>query len=77
MYESFKDTCPKCGSDSIKVVEATLTATGQRRAMNSYLYKDGFEVEVDDPDLKDASTEDEKCHCSACGHDFELAEVTL
>jgi len=76
MYESFKNTCPKCGKDSVKVVEATLTATGQRITMNTDLYKDGFIVPAPD-NLRDQSTEDEKCHCTACGHDFDLAEVTL
>jgi predicted RNA-binding Zn-ribbon protein involved in translation (DUF1610 family) len=76
MYESFKDTCPKCGSDSIKVVEATLVATGEVLHMNADLYKDGFLVPAPD-DLKDQSTEDEKCRCTACGHEFDLSEVTL
>ena len=76
MFESFKDTCPKCGKNSVKVVEATLTATGERLVINADLGKDGFEVPAPD-DLKDCSTEDEKCRCETCGHEFDLAEVTL
>lgn len=76
MYESFETVCPKCGSESIKVVEATISSTGQHIALNSDLYKDGFEV--DNPEgLKDSSTEDEKCQCTVCGHEYDLSEVTL
>jgi hypothetical protein len=74
MYESFKTACPSCGSDSLVVVGATLVATGERLDMRAPLSADGFEVPTD---AKDASTEDEKCHCCACGHDFDLAAVTL
>lgn len=76
MFESFKDTCPKCGSDTVKVVKVTLAATGETILMNSTLHKDGFEVDAPE-DLEDQSTEDEKCRCTSCGHEYDLSEVTL
>lgn len=76
MYESFKDTCPKCGDNDVRVVKATLAATGEILHMNSPLSPDGFEVPVEN-DIKDQSTEDEKCRCTTCGHEYDLSDVTL
>lgn len=76
MYESFKTECPKCKADDVRVIAATLTATGERLEMHSPLSADGFEVPADD-DLKDQSTEDERCRCGSCGHEFDLADITL
>lgn len=76
MYESFKDTCPHCGSQDLVVVEATLVATGERLTMCSSLSVDGFSVPAPD-DLKDCSTEDEIVLCRQCGKKFPLADVTL
>lgn len=76
MYESFKGTCPKCGKDNVAVIQATLAATGEVLHMNSPLSPDGFEVPAPD-DVRDCSTEEEICRCAACGHLFDLADVTL
>jgi len=75
MYESFKCQCPKCKSDDLAVVAATIATTGERLDMNSPLSADGFEVPVSED--VNASTEDELVRCNGCGHEFDLADITL
>lgn len=75
-YESFKCECPKCGSDDLTIVEATLCVTGERLDMRVPLSADGFEVPVAS-DEKECSTEDEIVRCGGCGYTFDLSDITL
>ena len=76
MFKSFKTECPKCKSDYLYVIGATLCATGEHIELQSPLSADGFEVPIED-DVKDCSTEDETVRCCDCGHEFDLADITL
>lgn len=73
---SFSQKCPQCRSKgNLRVVQYTLSATGQVVEDNARLEADGFEVNAPD-DLKDCSTEDEVVKCSACGGICDLGVLS-
>jgi hypothetical protein len=70
--------CPNChGQGTLRVVEATLTATGEKVCPNTELTGAGFIVDPDDlhDDLKDQSTEDEVVQCDICHRKFDLSDL--
>ena len=66
-------TSPACGGEDIRVVEAWLSATGERVKMDARLCHDGFELPDWTLDREDGSTEDETAVREACGQRGDLA----
>jgi uncharacterized protein YbaR (Trm112 family) len=76
-YAQWVDECPKCHNrDSLTVFEVTLASTGETFHIESRLFPDGFEFDPG-PQVKDASTEEEKVRCDTCGQQFRLDELSL
>lgn len=74
-FHQWKKQCPKCGqSDCLKVVGITFAGTHEKRVLSVDLNPDGFEFDAGD---RDASTEDEKVKCMACGAKFELSDLAI
>lgn len=70
--------CPNChGDGTLRVVEATLAATGDKVHPNTGLSGDGFIVDPEGKleDLKDQSTEDEVVQCYMCRRKFDLSDL--
>ena len=76
---NWTDRCPGCGKTRcLKVIEATLTATGATIYPGSDLMAEGFEVdpwnELSPIVGKDFSTEDEIVLCIRCRREYPLEE---
>ncbi len=68
--------CPKCKArDRLFVVEVQHPVSGKTYHPDTKLEPDGFLF--DPKGFKDASTEEEKVRCQACGAAFELGELTV
>lgn len=77
-YNQWHTDCPKCHNrDCLTVFEVTLAATGETHYPESRLMSDGFDVGVDDNEMEDQSTEDERVRCDTCGATFFLTELHL
>lgn len=72
-YDSLRTDCPVCGHDDLRVVEVTLTGTGEKIHPFSRLHPDGFEL----PDGVHGSTEDERVRCRSCDTTILLSQLTL
>lgn len=67
--------CPECGAkESLIVTEITISATGERKIINSKLDPDGFGFEYE---RKDSSTEDEIVICAHCTRKYYLEDLLI
>lgn len=73
----FETHCPRCGCGDVRVIEVTMVATGAVLRMNVPLEADGFMFDVNDVDLEDHSTENEKVRCMGCKAEFSLGEMLI